>query len=103
MSTSDKLTALSKATTKASNHKPRTTPKPLPAKASTGSQDHKRLTSYLHNDEVKAVQEIQLICLKAGLPSPTFSAAIGAALRGLADLPEADIVAAIQARPDGRK
>jgi hypothetical protein len=100
---SEALIKLKESQIQGAKQKPRTTPKPLPAKASTGSQDHKRLTSYLHKDEVKAVQEIQLICLKAGLPSPTFSAAIGAALRGLADLPEADIVAAIQARPDGRK
>jgi hypothetical protein len=100
MSTSDKLAALSKATTKASNHKPRTTPKPQPK---AEAKDGKRITSYLHNEEVGAVQRIQALLLKAGYSAPTFSAVLGAAIMEFSQGSDADILKAIQARPDGRK
>ena len=101
MSTSDKLAAIGEAATKASNHRPRTTkPKPQPKEE---AKDGKRITSYLHNEEVGAVQRIQALLLKSGHSAPTFSAVLGAAIMEFSQGSDADILKAIHARPDGRK
>lgn len=101
MSTSDKFAALSQATTKASKHKPRTTtPKP---QAKAEATEGKRITSYLHTEEVGAVQRIQALLLKAGYSAPTFSTVLGSAIMEFSQGSDADILKAIQARPDRRK
>jgi hypothetical protein len=51
---------------------------------------------------VGAVQRIQALLLKAGYSAPTFSAVLGAAIMEFSQGSDADILKAIQARPDGR-
>jgi hypothetical protein len=98
---SEVLSKLKERQVQGAKQKPRTTkPKPQPKEE---AKDGKRITSYLHNEEVGAVQRIQALLLKAGYSAPTFSAVLGAAIMEFSQGSDADILKAIQARPDGRK
>jgi hypothetical protein len=97
---SEALSKLKESQIQGAKQKPRTTPKPQPK---AEAKDGKRITSYLHNEEVGAVQKIQALLLKAGYSAPTFSAVLGAAIMEFSQGSDADILKAIQARPDGRK
>lgn len=96
-----KLEALQKVQAQATSHKPRTTP--LKPSANPEATEGKRITSYLHTDEVEAIQRIQALCLRAGRKAPSVSQVLGAAIRELVEHSDGDILHAIERRPDRRK
>lgn len=98
----DRRVELKEIAEKATQHKPRTTTKPKPVSQTKG-EDGKRITSYLHTEELNGIMKVQSIFLSSGLSAPSVSTILGASIRMISKLSEQEILEGIKNRPDRRK